>query len=38
VFSLNKFIGETDVMDAQSLPKVKLPNKGNFIIKFPDQI
>jgi S-disulfanyl-L-cysteine oxidoreductase SoxD len=38
VFSLNKFIGENDVMDAQSLPKVKLPNKGNFIIKFPDQI
>ena len=25
-------------MDAQSLPKVKLPNKGNFIIKFPDQM
>jgi mono/diheme cytochrome c family protein len=38
VFSLNKFIGENDTMDAQSLPKVKLPNKGNFIIKFPDQI
>jgi len=26
------------VMDAQSLPKVKLPNRGNFIIKFPDKI
>jgi S-disulfanyl-L-cysteine oxidoreductase SoxD len=38
IFSLNKFIGENDVMDAQTLPKVKLPNKGNFIIKFPDKI
>jgi S-disulfanyl-L-cysteine oxidoreductase SoxD len=38
VFSLNKFIGENDVMNAQTLPKVKLPNKGNFIIKFPDKI
>ena len=38
VFALNKFIGENEVMDAQSLPKVKLPNRGNFIIKFPDKI
>jgi mono/diheme cytochrome c family protein len=38
IFSLNKFIGENDTMDAQTLPKVKLPNKGNFIIKFPGQI
>jgi mono/diheme cytochrome c family protein len=38
VFSLNKFIGENDTMNAQSLPKVKLPNRGNFIIKFPDKI
>jgi len=38
VFALNKFIGETDTMDAQTWPKVKLPNRGNFIIKFPDKI
>jgi S-disulfanyl-L-cysteine oxidoreductase SoxD len=38
VFALNKFIGENDTMDAQTLPKVKLPNRGNFIIKFPDKI
>jgi len=31
----NKFIGENDIMDAQALPKVKLPQPGNFIIKFP---
>jgi len=34
----NKIIGENDVMDAQSLPKVKMPNRDNFIIRFPDRI
>jgi S-disulfanyl-L-cysteine oxidoreductase SoxD len=35
---LNKIIGETDVMDAATLPKVKMPNGENFIIRFPDRI
>src|SRR5262245_9581848 len=35
---LNKIIGENDVMDAKSLPKVKMPNGDNFIIRFPDKI
>jgi hypothetical protein len=35
---LNKLIGENDVIDAKTLPKVKMPNAGNFIIKFPDKI
>ena len=34
----NKIIGENDAMDAQSLPKVKMPNRDNFIIRFPDRI
>jgi S-disulfanyl-L-cysteine oxidoreductase SoxD len=38
VLFLNKIIGETDVMDAQTLPKVKMPNSENFIIRFPDRI
>lgn len=38
ILSLNKLIGENDVMDAQSLPKVKMPNAGKFIIAFPDRI
>ena len=38
ILSLNKLIGENDVMDAQTLPKVKMPNRDNFIIKFPDKI
>jgi S-disulfanyl-L-cysteine oxidoreductase SoxD len=38
VLYLNKLIGENDVINAQTLPKVKMPNKDNFIIKFPDKI
>ena len=34
----NKLIGENDVMDAQTLPKVKMPNRDNFIIRFPERI
>jgi len=34
----NKLIGPNDAMDAQTLPKVKMPNHDNFIIKFPDRI
>lgn len=35
---LNKIIGENDMMDAKTLPKVKMPNSANFIIPFPDRI
>jgi mono/diheme cytochrome c family protein len=38
VLYLNKLIGENDTIDAQTLPKVRMPNKDNFIIKFPDKI
>jgi mono/diheme cytochrome c family protein len=38
LLSANKLIGENDVMSAQTLPKVKMPNRENFIIKFPDKI
>ena len=38
ILSLNKLIGENDVMNAQTLPKVKMPMAGNFIIRFPDRI
>jgi hypothetical protein len=34
----NKIIGENDVMNAQTLPKVKMPNRDNFIIRFPERI
>jgi mono/diheme cytochrome c family protein len=38
LLSLNKLIGENDVIDAQTLPKVKMPNVDNFIIRFPERI
>jgi cytochrome c len=38
ILAQNKLIGDNDVMDAQSLPKVKMPNRNGFIIKFPDKI
>ena len=34
----NKLIGPNDTMDAQTLPKVRMPNRDNFIIRFPDRI
>jgi len=38
ILHLNKIIGETDVMDAKTLPAVKMPNADNFIIAYPDRI
>jgi cytochrome c len=38
LLSLNKVIGDEDVMNAETLPKVKMPNRDNFIIRFPDRI
>ncbi len=34
----NKLIGENETMDAASLPKVKMPNRDNFIVRFPERI
>ena len=38
ILSLNKLIGENDVMDAKALPQVKMPNRDNFILPYPDRI
>ena len=38
ILALNKITGENDTMDAQTLPKVKMPNRDNFIIRFSDRI
>lgn len=38
LLSLNKLIGENDVINAETLPKVKMPNAENFIIRFPERI
>jgi cytochrome c len=38
VLFLNKLIDEKDVINAETLPKVKMPNKDNFITRFPEHI
>src|ERR1039457_3293794 len=38
MLALNKLIGENDVMDAKSLPQVKMPNRDNYILPYPDRI
>jgi len=38
IFTQNKLIGENDTMNAQTLPRVKMPNRDNFIIRFPKEI
>jgi S-disulfanyl-L-cysteine oxidoreductase SoxD len=38
LLSANKLIGENDEVNATSLPKVQMPNRDNFIIRFPDRI
>jgi len=35
LLSLNGIIGEQDVMNAETLPKVKMPNRDNFILVHP---
>jgi S-disulfanyl-L-cysteine oxidoreductase SoxD len=38
ILAENKLIGSGDTMNAETLPKVKMPNRDNFIIRFPDRI
>lgn len=38
LFAGNKLIPADQPMNAQTLPKVQMPNRNNFIIKFPDRI
>ena len=38
ILALNKLIGDDDVMDAKTLPLVKMPNRDNFIMPYPDRL
>jgi cytochrome c len=38
ILALNKLIGDADVMDATTLPKVKMPNRDNFTAPYPDRM
>ena len=36
ILALNKLIGDNDTMNAETLPKVRMPNRDGFIIRFPE--
>jgi len=36
ILAQNKLIGENDILNAQTLPKVQMPNRNGFIIRFPE--
>ena len=38
ILASNKLIGENDTLGAETLPKVRMPNRDGFIIRFPDLI
>jgi cytochrome c len=38
ILAMNKLIGEQEVMNAQTLPKVKMPNRDGFIPRFPEKM
>jgi cytochrome c len=38
ILSLNQLIAENEAMNAQTLPKVQMPNRDGFITRFPDRM
>jgi len=38
ILALNKIIGPNDVMNAGTLPRVRMPNRDGFIVRFPDKM
>jgi len=38
ILSLNKIIPANEVMNAQTLPKVRMPNREGFIVRFPEKM
>src|SRR5262245_61873422 len=38
LLAMNKLIAEGDVMNAQTLPKVRMPNRDGFIPRFPEKM
>jgi S-disulfanyl-L-cysteine oxidoreductase SoxD len=38
ILSENKLIGPDDSMNSDTLPRVRMPNRDGFIIRFPDKI
>ena len=38
IFALNKLIAEDATMNAETLPKVRMPNRDGFIVRFPEKM
>ena len=38
ILAMNKLIGEQDEINAQTLPKVRMPNRDGFIPRFPEKM
>ena len=38
ILALNKLIGEDATMNAETLPKVRMPNRDGFIMRFPEKM
>ena len=38
ILAQNKLIGDSDTMNAQTLPQVRMPNRDGFIVRFPDRL
>ncbi|MGA2944274.1 MAG: cytochrome c [Xanthobacteraceae bacterium] len=38
ILAENKLIGEDDEMNTTTLPKVRMPNRDNFVVQFPDRM
>jgi cytochrome c len=36
LLEINDVIGEDDVMNADTLPRVQMPNRDGFIVRFPE--
>jgi S-disulfanyl-L-cysteine oxidoreductase SoxD len=38
ILAQNKLIGENDTLNAETLPRVRMPNRDGFIVRFPDAL
>ena len=38
ILALNGIVGENDVLDAKTLPTVRMPNRDGFIVRFPEKL
>jgi cytochrome c len=36
ILAQNKLIGENDTINAETLPKVRMPSRDEFVVRFPD--